>query len=47
MIFTILNRPSVAGAVLQTPPSIIKSVTDPFPPDIPNIISPKPLELGD
>ena len=44
--YKIFNRPAVAGAVLKTPPSLIKSLSDPFPPDLQNIISPKPLELG-
>ena len=45
----VINRPGVAGAVLQTASSLINSlikwVTEPFPPDIHNIIKPKPLEL--
>ena len=40
------NRPGVARAVLQTPLSFIQSATDPFPPHLQNIISPKPLEQG-
>ena len=38
--FVIINRPGVAGAVLQTPPSLnnslIERVTDPFPPNLQN-----------
>ena len=33
-MFGMFNRPVVAGAVLQTPPSFIKSVRDPFPPNL-------------
>ena len=44
------NRPGVAGAALQTPStfihSLIDSVTDPFPPNLQTIITPKLLELG-
>ena len=44
------NRPGVAGAALQTPltfiHTLIDSVTDPFPPNLQAIITPKPLELG-
>ena len=36
-------RPGVAGAVQQTSPSFIHLVTDPYPPDLQNIINPKPL----
>ena len=54
---TIINRPGVAGAVLQTPLLLrregafvthlfIDTLTDPFPPNLQNIITPKPLELG-
>ena len=42
---SLFNRPGVAGAVLQTASSFIDSVSEPFPPDIHNIINPKPLEL--
>ena len=50
---TIINRPGVAGAVLQTALwavlqtalSFIKWLSEPFPPDIQNIIASKPLEL--
>ena len=42
----IINRPGAAGAVLQTPLSLIKSVRDPFPPDIQQTFLPNPLELG-
>ena len=42
---TIINRPGVAGAVVQTALSFIKWLSEPFPPDIQNIIASKPLEL--
>ena len=46
----VVNRPGVAGAVLQTPSSLINSLidslTDPFPQNLQNIITPEPLELG-
>ena len=46
----IFNRPGVAGAVLQTPWSfndlLIQSASHTFPPNLENIITPKPLELG-
>ena len=45
LITHIINRPGVAGVVLQTPPSLIKSVTDAFSPNLQNIITPKPLEI--
>ena len=45
----LINRPGVAGAVLQTALWFIKWVSEwvsqPFPPDIQNIIASKPLEL--
>ena len=41
----IFNRPDVAGAGLQTPSSLNKPLTDPFPPNLQNIITTKPLEL--
>ena len=45
----IFKIPGVAGAVLQTVLSfinyLIHSVRQPFPPDLQNIITPKPLEL--
>ena len=44
------NRPSVAGAVQQTPSllihSLIESVNNPFPPNLQNIITPKPYKKG-
>ena len=44
----IIKRPGEAGAVLQTPPSLIDwlnhSVSNPFPPNLQNTINPKPLE---
>ena len=49
IVYYIVNRPGVAGAVLQTAlsfiDSFIHSFSEPFPPDIHNIINPKPLEL--
>ena len=42
----LFNRPSVAGAVQQTPSSLTDRVTHPFPPNMHNTINPKPLELG-
>ena len=48
--FTMFNRPGVAKAVLKTPSSLIhsfiNSVSHPFPPNLQNIITPKPSELG-
>ena len=43
----VFNRPGVAGAVLQSPSSLIinsliDSLTDAFPPDLQNISTPKP-----
>ena len=40
------NRPGVAKAVLQTPVLLIKSLSQPFPPDIQQTFIPKPLKLG-
>ena len=45
LITHINNTPGVAGVVLQTPSSLIKSVTDAFTPKLQNIITPKPLEI--
>ena len=45
LITHIITRPGVAWVVLQTPPSLIKSLTDAFPPNPQNIITPKPLEM--
>ena len=42
----LFNRPGVAGAVIQTPLLLIKLFADPFPPNLQNIINPKPFELG-
>ena len=46
----LFNRPCVAGAVLQSASwfidSLIQSVIQPFPPNLQNIINPKPEELG-
>ena len=39
----IFNRPCVAEAVLIN--QFIHQATDPFPPNLQNIIAPKPLEL--
>ena len=42
----LVNRPGVAGAVLQNlRHSLINSESQPFAPDLQNIITPKPLEL--
>ena len=41
----LFNRPNVAKAVLQTASSFIQWASQPFPPDIQNIIVSKPLEL--
>ena len=47
---TLFNRPGVAGAVLQTPPSLIDSfihsLSDPLWKYLQKIITPKPFELG-
>ena len=45
-VFSVFKRPGVAGSVLQTLPLLIKSLSHPFPPDLQNITTPKPLELG-
>ena len=45
-IFAVVNRPGVARAVLQTPLSLIDSVSHPFPPNIQQTFNPKPLQLG-
>ena len=46
----IFNKPGVARAVLKTPLSHIDWLSDwlsdPFPPNLQDIINPKPLELG-
>ena len=42
----IINRPGVAGAVLQTPPSLIDSSIHPLWKYLQTIITSKPLELG-
>ena len=42
----LINRPGVARAVLKTPSLLIKSLSHPFPPDLQNMMTPKPLELG-
>ena len=45
----VFNIPCVAGAVLQSASSLtdylINKVSDPFPPDLQNIINPKPIQL--
>ena len=38
----IVIRPGVDGAVLQAPLSLINSVSEPFPPNLQNIINHKP-----
>ena len=38
----LFNRPGVAGAVLQTPLLLIKLLIQPCPPNLHNIITPKP-----
>ena len=43
---TLVNRPGVAGAVLQTPLWLIDSFSHHFPPNLQDIINPKTLELG-
>ena len=47
---SLINRPGVAGAVLQTPPllnnQLINSVTHPLWKYFQTIITSKPLELG-
>ena len=43
LITHIIKRPDVTWVVLQTPPSLIKSVTDAFP--LQNIMTPKPLDI--
>ena len=40
----VINRPGVAGAVLQTPPSLIHSISESK--YLPNTLNPKPEELG-
>ena len=42
----IINRPGVAGAVLQSASLLIKWVSEPFPPNLQDIINHKPEELG-
>ena len=42
----LFNRPNEAGAVLQTPLLLINYMIHPFPPNLQNIINPKPSELG-
>ena len=42
----IINRPCVAGAVLQSASSFTDSVGQPFPPNLQNIINYKPEEPG-
>ena len=48
-LFNFFNRPGVAGAVLQSASftqSLSHSVSQPFPPNLQNIINHKPEELG-
>ena len=40
------NRPGVAGAVLKSASSLIYYFSEPFPPNLQNIINHKPEELG-
>ena len=42
---SIINRPGVAGAVLQSPPSLIYSLTAPLVPICSYTVIPKPSEL--
>ena len=42
---SIFNRPGVAVAVLETPPSLIHRFSDHFPPNLQNPINPKPIKL--
>ena len=46
LVSQVINRHGVAGAVLQTPSSLIDRLSDPFPPNLQNTINHKPLELG-
>ena len=41
ILSVLFNRPVVAGAVLQTPSLLIQSVTQPFPPNLQNVINHK------
>ena len=49
IVALLINRAGVAGAFLQTAlsliHSLINSVRDPFPPNLQNIKTPRPLEL--
>ena len=46
LLSQVMNRPGVAGAVLQTPPSLIKWLSDgTFPPNLQYIITPKQWQL--
>ena len=45
-IYLLFNRPGVARAVLHTALLLIQSVSQPFPPNLQNIINHKQLELG-
>ena len=42
----VFNRPGVVGAVLKTPLWLTQSVSHHFPPNLQNMINPKPQELG-
>ena len=43
-VLGLVNRPGVAGAVLQTPPLLTDYLSNPFPPNLQNTINPKPLK---
>ena len=45
-IFINFNRPRVAGAVLQSPPSLINSLSDPLVQNLQDTVNTKLLELG-
>ena len=49
IFFTLFNRPGVSGVVLQRPPlltdQLFTYLSDPFPQNHLNIITPKPKEL--
>ena len=50
MLFSVFNRPCVAGAVIEeknfVTHSLIQSVSHPFPQNLQNAFTPKPSELG-
>ena len=43
---TVFNRPGVAVAVLQSPPLLTDSLTDPFVQNLQDTVNPNLLELG-